>query len=70
MNVERTIIRTTIDAWLDQAEARGWNTYGKSLEDADDGRDWNYEMICELIDALQYAAKQIHDLQEQLRNND
>lgn len=44
------------------AEARGMATYGKSLEDADDGRDWRDELIQELVDALQYAAKELKEI--------
>jgi hypothetical protein len=71
VRVGRTVtlmtIRHDINRWLDKAEARGWATYGRSLEDANDGRDWTIELIEELIDALQYAAKEIHDLRQQLR---
>lgn len=62
-----TTIRDEINRLLDKREAKGWATYGKSLEEANDGRDWNHELICELLDALQYAAKEIHDLREQLK---
>lgn len=60
-------IRDEINRLLDRREAKGWMVYGKPLEEANDGRDWNYELICELLDALQYAAKEIHDLREKLR---
>lgn len=70
VNVASTITPTTIRdeilRLLDQREAKGWETYGRPLEDATD-RDWNYELVCELLDALQYAAKEIHDLREQLK---
>lgn len=55
-------IRNDINRWLDMAEARGMATYGKSLEDADDGRDWRDELIQELVDGLQYAAKELKEL--------
>ena len=62
-----TTIREQINVWLDRAEDRGMASYGRPLEDANDGRDWTIELIEELIDALQYAAKEIRDLREQLR---
>lgn len=37
-------------------------TYGRSLEEADEGRDWSIELIEELVDGLQYAAKEIREL--------
>ena len=58
----RMTIRDKINEWLDAAEARGMETYGKSLEEANDGRDWRDELIQELVDGLQYAAKEIKEI--------
>lgn len=42
-------------------------TYGIPFDEVDDGRDWTIEVIEELLDALQYASKQILELREQLK---
>ena len=52
-------IRDEINRWIDRAEVRGMTSYGVSLEENNDGRDWSVELIEELVDALQYAAKDI-----------
>lgn len=68
VNVGSTTIREIAIEFLDKAQARGMASYGRPLEDADDGRDWLVEVIEELTDALQYASKEIRDLRKRLND--
>ena len=52
-------IRNVIDEVLDRQNQKGMSTYGRTLDDCPDGDyDWNEMAVEELVDALQYLAKE------------
>lgn len=63
MNIKKTIL-STIEAHIDAQQAKGLAKYGETLDDAPtDSRNWQNEIIQELIDALNYQQKEISKLQ-------
>lgn len=52
-------IRDTINQWLDERDKKGVATYGEALDECnDDDYDWNIMIMEELLDGIQYAAKE------------
>ncbi|MGM9923062.1 MAG: hypothetical protein ACI35R_02290 [Bacillus sp. (in: firmicutes)] len=62
-------IRDVINRVLDRQNQKGMSTYGRTLDDCPDGDyDWNEMAVEELIDALQYLAKENNILRKKLAN--
>ena len=61
------IIRRKIDDVLDAQDAKGLAEYGQLLDDVDvNAYDWKNETIAELADGMQYACKQIVELEKEV----
>lgn len=52
-------IRDKINQWLDERDHKGIITYGQTLDACPtEDYDWNTMLIEELLDGIQYAAKE------------
>ena len=61
-------VRNVIDRVLDKQNAKGMATYGQTLDDCpDESYDWNVMAIEELVDAIQYLAKENKRLNKELK---
>ena len=61
-------VRNVIDRVLDKQNAKGMATYGQTLDECpDEAYDWNVMAIEELVDGMQYLAKENLKLNKQLR---
>lgn len=60
-------VREVINRVLDKQNAKGMATYGQTLDDCpDDAYEWNVMAIEELVDGMQYLAKENLRLNKQL----
>ena len=60
-------VRNVIDRVLDKQNAKGMATYGQTLDDCpDESYDWNVMAIEELVDGMQYLAKENLRLKKQI----
>ena len=56
------MIRDLIIAALDARDAKGWETYGRAMEEAIPPTGcWKMDAIEELLDCCQYLARQVYD---------
>lgn len=64
-------VRDKINEWLDERDEKGVATYGQTLTECpDDAYDWQVMLHEEMLDALQYAAKEnlrLHKENKQLK---
>ena len=60
-------VRDVIDSVLDKQNAKGMATYGQTLDDCpDEAYDWKMMAIEELVDGIQYLAKENIRLNKEL----
>ena len=60
-------VRSVIDRVLDKQNAKGMATYGQTLDDCpDEAYDWKMMAIEELVDGIQYLAKENLRLEKQI----
>lgn len=61
-------VREVINRVLDKQNEKGMATYGQTLDDCpDESYDWNVMAIEELVDGIQYLAKENDRLNKCLR---
>ena len=61
-------VRNVIDRVLDKQNEKGMATYGQTLDDCPDEKyDWNVMAIEELVDAIQYLAKENLRLERKIK---
>ncbi len=59
-------VRKKINEWLDERDEKGVETYGQTLTECpDDAYNWNVMIMEELLDGIQYAAKENLRLQKE-----
>lgn len=60
-------VRETVNRFLDERDKKGIETYGETLDQAsDEDYNWQDEVIAELLDGIQYAAKENIRLRKEL----
>ena len=60
-------VREVIDRVLDKQNAKGMATYGQTLDDCpDEAYDWKMMAIEELVDGIQYLAKENQRLEKKI----
>ena len=60
-------VRAVINRVLDKQNEKGMETYGQTLDDCpDESYDWNVMAIEELVDGIQYLAKENLRLEKQI----
>ena len=60
-------VRNIIDRVLDKQNAKGMATYGQTLDDCpDEAYDWKMMAIEELVDGIQYLAKENQRLEKKI----
>ena len=60
-------VRNVIDRVLDKQNAKGMATYGQTLDDCpDEAYDWKMMAIEELVDGIQYLAKENQRLERKI----
>ena len=60
-------VRDVIDRVLDKQNAKGMETYGQTLDDCpDEAYDWKMMAIEELVDGIQYLAKENQRLERKI----
>ena len=60
-------VRKVIDRVLDKQNAKGMATYGQTLDDCpDEAYDWKMMAIEELVDGIQYLAKENQRLEKKI----
>ena len=60
-------VRNVIDRVLDKQNAKGMATYGQTLDDCpDEAYDWKMMAIEELVDGIQYLAKENQRLEKEI----
>ena len=60
-------VRNVIDRVLDKQNEKGMATYGQTLDDCpDEAYDWKMMAIEELVDGIQYLAKENQRLERKI----
>ncbi len=60
-------VRNVIDRVLDKQNEKGMATYGHTLDDCpDEAYDWKMMAIEELVDGIQYLAKENQRLEKKI----